>query len=141
MPVQGKSSGEEVNFLKNIPKEKLQKIVLVGVLTVIGVAALCIGYVQGRLSSLMEGRKRVAELTQQLREIDAAQGRAAYNQPVRERESKFVETQQATMITGDPFLVGDREISLLAESHPVRVLGLRSVGKLPKDPKATYETS
>ena len=37
----------------------------------------------------------------------------------------FVETQQAAMVSGDPFAWVVREISLLAEQHPVRVSGLR----------------
>src|SRR5213594_4062408 len=121
MPVQG----FQMNFLKSMPKEKLQKVALVVILTLIGVGAVGNFYVASHLTKLSAERDRVAKLHTQLDLAQSTVKTEAKNNEVRDQIHVFIETQSEKAISGDPFSWVVREISLLAEKHPIRVVSLR----------------
>lgn len=114
-----------VKYLKGLPKDKLQKVVLIGIGTLVGVAVACQLYVGKQISSIMDSRTKTAELKQQIDEAEVAERQAAKNERARQEYLAFVDGQRSLMVTGDPFGWVVRELTLVAEQHPVRILGLR----------------
>jgi hypothetical protein len=118
-----------LNFLRAIPKEKLQKVILVAILTVIGVSVVGNFYVARQFSTWSASRRRIANLKRQIEEVERNKRQAIQNQQLCQQMASFVEVQQETMVSGDPFTWVVRQISLLAEQHPVRVLATRRGNK------------
>lgn len=117
------------NFLNQVPKEKRQKIILVCIVTLCTVAGVVQAYVLKNWAAMNEANSRIANFTDQIQQAEDNARNSAQDVARRAQVMTFVETQQAAMIAGDPFAWVVREISLLAEQHPVRVDGLRSNGK------------
>lgn len=128
-----------MNFLRTIPKEKLQKVILVLILTLISVTAVGNFYTARQFSVWSANRRRIADLNRQIEEAERNKKQAVQSQQMREQVASFVEAQQKTMVSGDPFTWAVREISLLAEQRPVRVLAMRPGNKAPQDLKSGYE--
>ena len=127
-----------MNFLRAIPKEKLQKVILVLILTPIGVAAVGNFYTARQFSTWSANRQRIRDLKRQIEEAERNAKQAIQNQQMRAQVASFVEAQQETMISGDPFTWVVRQISLLAEQHPVRVLAMRPGSKAQHELKSSY---
>lgn len=127
-----------MKFLRAIPKEKLQKVILVLILTPISVAAVGNFYTARQLSAWSASRQRIRDLKRQVEEAERNAKQAVQSQQVRAQVVSFVEAQQETMISGDPFTWVVRQISLLAEQHPVRVLGMRPGSKAQHELKSSY---
>ncbi len=128
-----------MNFLKSMPKKKLQKVILVAILSLIGIGAVGNFYVGIGLTKLSTERARLVKLRTQL---DSAQSNAkqeAQNDQLREQIRAFVDGHRQKMISGDPFSWIVREISLLAEGHVVRVAALRPGTKYANIVKPKYE--
>jgi hypothetical protein len=128
-----------LNFLRHLPKDKLQKIVLTWIVTLSAVVGVVQGYVLKDWSALNDTRRRVAQLNEQIQQAERKAREAAQDVVQRDRVKSFVQAQQAAMIAGDPFAWVVREISLLAEQHPVHVLGMRSGGKGQNVTKSSYD--
>jgi Tfp pilus assembly protein PilO len=108
-----------------LPKDKLQKVILVAIvsLTVVGVAGyFCVGT---PLATLTAKRREIAELAPKVHEAEESVKQEVKSGAARDQLKAFVEAQQARMVTGDPFSWVVRELSLLAEKHPVHVLAMR----------------
>src|SRR5579859_4149858 len=129
MPVQGGGRAMNLRALRKLPKDKLQKIVLVCVLTLIAFASVIEFYVLKNWNGITESKGQIAKLKDQIGQAERKQRNAKQDMAYRTEVSSFVETQRAAMITGDPFAWVVREISLLAEQHPVRITGLHPGGK------------
>jgi len=81
-------------------------------------------------TALTETEASITKLTDQIRQGER-QARGAQEDVGHRAEVKsFVEAQQAAMVSGDPFAWVVREISLLAEQHPVRISALHPGIKL-----------
>jgi Tfp pilus assembly protein PilO len=114
----------KIGFLKKLPKDKLQKLVLICIVLLIAVAGVIQFYVLKNWSALADTRARVAKLTDQIQQAERKARVAKEDVAYRADVKSFVETQRAAMISGDPFAWVVREISLLAQQHPVRITGL-----------------
>ena len=126
----------KIGFLGKLPKEKLQKVVLVCIVTLIAVAGVVEFYVLKNWRALTETRAGIVKLKDQIGEAERKARNAQQDVAYRANVKSFVATQQAAMITGDPYAWVVREISLLAEQHPVRVLALHPGGKAESDGKS-----
>ncbi len=124
MLVQGEDNEVKITFLKKIPKEKLQQVVLVCIVILAAVAGVVELYVLKNWTELTETEASITKLADQIREGER-QARGAQQDVAHRAEVKsFVEAQQAAMVSGDAFAWVVREISLLAEQHPVRITAL-----------------
>ena len=128
-----------MNFLKSMPKEKLQKVALVAILSLISVGAVGNFYIRSHLTKLSAERDRVAKLRTQLDLAQSSVKTEAKNNEVRDQLHAFILAQREKTISGDPFSWIVREISLLAEKHPIRVVSLRPGTKLPNTIKSKYD--
>lgn len=120
-------------FWSKLPKEKLQKVVLICVVTVIALAGVVQFYVLKNWSALAETRASIVKLNDQIRQAEREASNARQDVAYRAEVKSFVEVQRATMITGDAFAWVVREISLLAEQHPIRVGALHPGSKAEAD--------
>jgi Tfp pilus assembly protein PilO len=127
-----------MKFLKSIPKAKLQQMILAAVVCLTILGAVINFYVLQQFDRLALKGNKVAELSAKISKYENIAKNEANNTELRERMKGFVETQQARMVVGDPFSWAVREISLLAEKHPVRVLGLSPGVKLSYPDKPNY---
>jgi Tfp pilus assembly protein PilO len=124
MLVQGALDEVNIAFLKKMPKQKLQQVVFVCIAILAALVGVVELYVLKNWAELTETDANIAKLTDQIREGER-QARGAQQDVAHRMEVKsFVEAQQAAMVSGDPFAWVVREISLLAEQHPVRVTAL-----------------
>jgi Tfp pilus assembly protein PilO len=117
-------------FLRKLPKEKLQKLVLICMLTLIAVVGVIQFYVLKNWRALAEAEASVTKLNDQIRQAERKARDAKQDVAYRAELKSFVGTQRAAMISGDPFAWVVREISLLAEQHPVRVTALHPGDKV-----------
>ena len=124
-------------YWSKLPKAKLQKVVLICVVTLIAVVGVVQFYVFQNLSALTETQAAVVKLKDQLRQADRKARNAQQDVANRAETKAFVENQWAGMVSGDPFAWVVREISLFAEQHPVvRVGGLHPGSKAESDGKS-----
>ncbi len=114
-----------MNLLKDLPKDKLQKIGLIAMVTIMIVAGVYQFYVSPRLATMATSKKAVEELTVKVADAEKCVKDTTANAAVRDSMQTFVKSQEPLMVTGDSFSWACREISLLAEKHPVRVVSLR----------------
>ncbi len=127
-----------MNFLRTLPKEKLKKIVLVVVMSLIAMVMVGHFYLGGQIEVWSESKRQIAQLNQQVQDADRASQQEDENKQVREAAASFVGTQEVTMVTGDPFSWVVRQISLLAEQHPVHVVSINPGGKIQHDIRSRY---
>jgi len=113
-----------LRFLRKLPKQKLQKVALICVLTLIAVVGVIQFYVLKNWKALADAEASITKLNDQIRQAERKARDAKQDIAYRAELKSFVETQRAAMISGDPFACVVREISLLAEQHPVRVTAL-----------------
>lgn len=129
--------------IRALPKEKKQQIALIGIVTVAAVAGVFQFYVLNQWNVRASARDKVATLTDQIAEAEKKARLAAANEAFRDQVRDFVAAQEGGMIRGDPFAWVVREITLLAEQHPIQVVGLRpgTKGEPAERPKfPTYLT-
>jgi hypothetical protein len=129
MLVQGEGCAMNIRALRKLPKEKLQKIILVCVLTLITFVGVIEFYVLKNWADLTATKDQIAKLQDQIDQAERKERNAKQDVAYRAEVNSFVETQRAAMVSGDPFAWVVREISLLAEQHPVRITNLRPAGK------------
>ncbi len=114
-----------MKFLRNMPKEKIQQLVLVAIFTLIGVSAMMVFWISGLKSELTNSSGKIKGLEPQIEDIERKMKADALNEPLRRQLVSFVETQRASMATGDLFAWAVREMTLFAERHPVRMTSVR----------------
>ncbi len=139
MPVQGEGQEMKLGFLSKLPKDKLQKVILASMLILgatIGVVEL---HVVPNWKTLVDTKTRIAALNDRMRQAEDAARQAVKEEAYRNQVRSFVETQHAAMITGDPFAWVVREISLLAEKHPIHIEGLHTGSKLELSGNSKYQ--
>jgi hypothetical protein len=102
-------------YLQKLPKDKLQKIVLICIVTLVTLLGTAQFYVLKNWNTLTETKNQIAKLDDQIREGERKTRQASQDVAHRAQVKAFVETQRAAMISGDPFAWVVRELSLLAE--------------------------
>ncbi len=123
-------------YFSKLPKDKLQKVVLICVLTLIAVVGAVQFYLLKNWTALNETKADIAKIEDQIRQADRKARSAAQDVAHRAEMKAFVQAQWATMITGDPFAWVVREISLFAEQYPVHVGELHPGSKAESDGKS-----
>src|SRR5664280_993607 len=129
----------KLGFLRKLPKDKLQKVVLASIMILGAVVGVVEFYVVGNWNALGDTRSRIAALNDQIRQAEDAARQAVKEADYRNQLKSFVETQQSTMVAGDPFAWVVREISLLAEKHPIHIEGLHAGSKLELSGNSTCQ--
>jgi Tfp pilus assembly protein PilO len=124
MLVQGAGNKVNIAFLKKMPKQKLQQVVFVCIVTLAAVVGVVELYVLKNWAELTETEASITKLADQIREGERQARDAQQDVAHRAEVKSFVEAQQAAMVSGDPFAWVVREVSLLAEQHPVRITAL-----------------
>jgi hypothetical protein len=117
-------------YWQKLPKDKLQKIVLICIMTLIALVGTVQFYVLKNWSALTDTKSQIAKLNDQVHEGERKTQQAAQDVAHRTEVKSFVEAQRAAMVSGDPFAWVVREISLLAEQEPVHMDGLQPAGKI-----------
>lgn len=129
-----------MNWLRGLPKEKQQKLLLAGIGFVMVMAALYQFYLAKNLTALSESRQKSAELAPKVDRAEQRQKESIANTPLKESMQAFLKTQKPRLVTGDSFSWTCREISLLAEKHPVKIVSLRP-GTVATHPRQSgYQT-
>jgi hypothetical protein len=118
-----------LGYLSKLPKDKLQKIVLTSIIGLIAVGGVVQFYVVKNWNGLQDAQSQIAKLNDQIRQAERKARDARLDVAHRAEVRSFVETQQASMVTGDPFAWVVREMSLLAQQEQVRVTALHPGGK------------
>ena len=126
--------------LRALPKDKLQRIVLVGTMALIGMVMAWFLYGHKQWVVLNANRADIARLTEDVGKARQSVQAMAQTMPQRGKIQAFVEAQRATMVSGDQFAWVVREIALLAGSQPVRDITMRPGGGVLHHPrKDRYE--
>lgn len=128
-----------MKFLKSVPKDRLQKMVLTVIVTLIALGAMGNFWIGTQWSRWSSDRGRIAKLKADIEQFQAAAAQEASNTELRDQIKAFIDAQQQRMASGDPFSWVVREISLLAEKHPVRVISMRPGERRSGPPKARYD--
>ncbi len=117
-----------MNLTGNLPKEKLQKLVMVGIGTVALIAVALQLHLGRKWRSYSESKREITRLSGEITDAERRQQELQASVGVREQLGEFVDAQQAKMVGGDALAWVVRELSTLADKHPVRVLSLRPDG-------------
>ena len=130
-----------LGYLRKLPKDKQQKIVLICIVMLVALAGVVQFYVLKNWNTLADTKKQIAKRNDQIHQAERDARQAAHDVAHRAEVKSFVETQSAAMISGDPFAWVVREISLLAEQEPVHLAGLHPGGKIEtKSGSPSYST-
>ena len=120
----------KIAFPKKMPKEKLQQVAFVCIITLAALVGVVEYYVLRNWTALTETKARISKLADQIQQAER-QARGAQQDVAHRAEVKsFVQAQQAGMISGDPFAWVVREISLAAQDHPIRITALHPDNKV-----------
>jgi hypothetical protein len=128
-----------MKLIRSMPKEKLQKIAFVVIVTLIALGAMGNFWIGHEWSVWSSSCDEIAKLGTEIDQLQTLARQEESNTDLRDNIKAFVENQQQRMISGDPFSWVVREISLLAEKHPVRVTGMRPGDTAPNLQRARYE--
>ena len=129
-----------MSYLRSLSKEKLQKVILILLVSLIVSMFIVVFYAKAQYTLLTEREQQIAGLKKKILDL---QGQAkTERQEVKSLEEvqAFVEAQSASMVAGDPLSWCVRELTLFAEQHPtVRIVSLRPSGRAPHRVKTQYE--
>lgn len=114
-----------MNLPDGITKDKLQKVVLVGVLSLAAIALVGHLCAWKQITARSAAKRQIAELDGKIKELQTRTLEAKQSKSTREQMRFIVDAQRATMVSGDPFSWVVREMSLLSEHHPVQILSMR----------------
>ncbi len=120
----------KIAFVKKLPKDKLQKLVVVCIATLAAVVGVVELYVLKNWSALTEVKANITKLNDQIVEAERRDRGARLDVVHRTEVKSFVEAQRAAMVSGDPFAWVVREITLLAQQHPVHISALHPSAKM-----------
>ena len=128
-----------MNFLKSLSKVKLQQVILVTIVSLAAVGLIGNFFVATNLSKFSKERARAQKLTAEFAQAQADLRSEESNTHLREQMNAFLDVQKAKMVSGDPFSWIVREMTLVAEKHPVRLGGLRPGSKSSNPTRSKYE--
>jgi len=128
-----------MRFRLSIPKEKLQKVVFVIIVTLIALGAMINFWISKEWSEWSSNRDEIAKLGTQIDQVQTSIRQETSNTDLRDQIRTFVDAQQQRMVSGDPFSWVVREVSLLAEKHPIHVMGMHPGTITPNTQKSRYD--
>lgn len=128
-----------MKFLRHLPKEKKQQLLLIAILTAIAGVALYIFWIGEQRKRLKACKDKIAKLEPQILDRERKERAEALNESFRQQLAAFVRTQQQTMVTGDLFSWVVREITLFAERRPVQMVNIRPGQRQPHPTASSYE--
>ncbi len=114
---------------KNLPKDKQQKLILVCIVTVAAVGLCWQFLISSQLARKSKAHKQIVELTAKIGDAQRDAKSKRIDPSTLADLEEFVNKQRAKMVSGDPFAWIVREITLVSETHPVRVQSVRNGGK------------
>jgi len=120
----------KIALVRKLPKGKLQQIVLVCIVGLAAIAGVTELYVLKSWSALSEVKAKIAKLNDQILEAERRDRGSQLDVVHRTEVKTFVEAQRAAMVSGDPFAWVVREITLLAQQHPVHISALHPGSKV-----------
>jgi Tfp pilus assembly protein PilO len=129
----------KLGFLSKLPKGKLQKVVLVSILILGATGGAIQFYVVRNWKAVAETANGIATVKGQISQAEDIARQAVREKAYRDEVRSFVETQQTMMIDGDPFAWVVREITLLAEKHPIHIEGLHAGSKIELSANAKFQ--
>jgi hypothetical protein len=106
---------------KSMPKDKLQKVVLAGIVAAIGVAAMYVFWISPELALLTESRNRIGKLEDELQQIQRRAKLETVNQPMLQQIQAFAEPLRERTVVGDPYMWVVLQMNQLTEQRPVRM--------------------
>jgi Tfp pilus assembly protein PilO len=128
-----------MNVFRSLPKDKLQKVLLVGIVMLISLAVIGHLYVWAQFSSMSTSKEQIAKLKQQIDDAEREAKQEAQNSQLHDQVAAFVQNQTAMMVSGDPFSWVVRHVTLFAENHPVRVVSMRPGVKTQSMQKSRFD--
>ena len=128
------------NPLQNMPKQKLQHLMVIGILTLIVVCGIFLFWISGRYDTWTSSREKIQKLIPQIDAAERSDLAETQNEAMRRQLTVLIETQRVTMVTGDVFSWGLREFTLFAEKYPIQLIGLRPGLRLPHPRETGFET-
>lgn len=129
-----------MNYLRALPKEKLQKVILILLVSVIATVAIGVFYANAQYNLLSERRQKIAELKRKILDVQGRAKTERQGAKSLEEVQAFIEAQSASLVADDPLSWSVRQIRLLEEQYPgVRVITIRPSGRAPHRLKNQYE--
>ena len=128
-----------MNVFRSLPKDKLQKVLLVGIVMLISLAVIGHLYVWAQFSSMSTSKEQITKLKQQIDDAEREAKQEAQNSQLHDQVAAFVQNQTAMMVSGDPFSWVVRHVTLFAENHPVRVVSMRPGVKTQSMQKSRFD--
>ena len=129
-----------MKLFANWSKETIQKVVTVTMFSAGAVYGITYYYTLRQLGLSREWKSEIRTHQEHIEEVKEMEATARKEARLRKQVEVFVAAHRNGMITGDPFAWVVREISLLAEDHPVSVAGIRAVGADKLGLKNQYDT-
>jgi len=128
-----------MKFLRNLPKEKLQMLVLVGILTMIIVSGMMVLWINGIREKYAKSVAKIEKLQPQIEEAQRKERAELQNEPLRLEFAAFVRAQRQAMVKGDLFGWVVREISLFSDQQGIQMVSIRPGMRIPHPLLSNYE--
>jgi Tfp pilus assembly protein PilO len=128
------------NPLRNLPKAKLQQLVLVVILTVAIVNAASYFYLRLQWSAMDAVKDEIAKLRGEIDAVNQQLSQEAKNEKQRAQMQTFVNEQRKSLVTGDPLLWIVLEMASLADQNQMRLQTPRVGVKAPHPRQSNVQT-
>jgi Tfp pilus assembly protein PilO len=128
-----------VNKLRKLPKAKLQMMILLGIVTLIGIAGMWLFWISTSLTKLAANTDKIARLQTQITELESKAKLDARNQPLLEQIVAFVRPLGSTMLAGDAYMWTVRELRQREEKFPVKIVSIRQGSTGPHPRRSGWE--
>ncbi|MCS7048720.1 MAG: type 4a pilus biogenesis protein PilO [Verrucomicrobiae bacterium] len=129
-----------MKLLEQLPKERLQKIILTLIMSLIAVVLVTQFYVLSNWSAYQKARGEERALQAKIEDAEQQGRQLAQNKELRERVAAYLSVHRAGMIRDDPFAWVVREITLFAKDQPVTVTAVRPGGRGTLSSKTKFVT-
>lgn len=127
-----------MKFLKSLPKDKLQKLILVVIVSLVAIGAVFNFFVLKQISTISVKGEEIQTLNKQLADARQAVKDEVTNTILRNQIREFLTVQEQRMVDGDAFSWIVREMALFAEKQTAHIVAVIPGGKTPYQPKPQY---
>lgn len=124
---------------RRLPKDKLQKIVLAGIVAVTGLAGMYLFWINPAWTLATTSRGRIQNLEREIAEAQRKAKLESANQPMLEQVLAFAKPLRDRTVTGDPYMWVVLQLNELAEVRHARIPTPRPGGKIPHPRVASCE--
>ena len=122
-----------------LSKDKLQKIILAGIVTAIGGAAMYIFWISPNLESVTANRAKAGKLQEEIQQIERKAKLESVNQPMLQQIQAFVEPLFPRTVNGDAYMWVVLQVNELTEGRSIKVPTPRPGGRSAHPRVAGYE--